>query len=330
MRFVREVLPLFVMKQQRNNNNSMKSVITLIFSTLIVCTSYAQPSERFISRHDYVEMWKDEAISQMVKYNIPASITLAQGMLESGNGNSALAKYAKNHFGIKCHGWDGPGIYKDDDKNDECFRKYNNAFESFEDHSKFLANRKRYQFLFSLDRTDYEAWAKGLRKAGYATNPKYANLLIELIETNALYQYDKMDIEIAQKETIKNNYETEHKLVLPPVKANTHNIFHHYKTKYILAQKGDTYYKIAKEFDMALWQLYNYNDCGATTKIKTGERIYLQPKKNKVKERIYSVQSGETLRSIAQEKGVKLKKLLKKNKLTLNDKLTVGQKLKLK
>jgi len=307
----------------------MKSVFTLIFSTLIAYTSYAQPSERFISRHDYVEMWKDEAVSQMVKYGVPASITLAQGILESGNGNSALAKYANNHFGIKCHGWDGPGIYKDDDKKDECFRKYTNAFESFEDHSKFLAHRKRYASLFTLKRTDYEAWAKGLRKAGYATNPKYANMLIDLIETNALYQYDKMDAMIVAKEPSKEIYTIEHKLVIPKVEVNNHAILKHYKTNYILALNGDTYYKIAKEFDMALWQLYNYNDCGTITKIKAGERIYLQPKRNKSNSKTHIIADNEDLRAIAQLEGIKLKRLLRKNGMTLESKLVVGQKLKL-
>ncbi len=307
----------------------MKNIFTFIFCSLIAYTSYAQPSERYISRTDYVEMWKDEAISQMVKYGIPASITLAQGILESSNGNSALAKYANNHFGIKCHGWDGPGIYKDDDRKDECFRKYNSAFESFEDHSKFLAHRKRYASLFTFDRTDYESWAKGLRKAGYATNPKYANMLIDLIETNALYQYDKMDAIVMAKEPSKEIYTTQHQLVIPKIKANNHKIQKHFKTNYILAIQGDTYYKIAKEFDMALWQLYNYNDCGTVTKIEAGERIYLQPKRNKSENKTHTVKAQETFRSIAQIEGIKLKKLLRKNGMTLESKPTIGQKLKL-
>lgn len=138
----------------------MKNISLLLLLSLPFLSVFAQPSERFISREDYIERWKDEAVSQMVKYGIPASITLAQGILESGNGNSELAKYANNHFGIKCHDWDGPGVYKDDDKRDECFRKYTNAFESFEDHSKFLAHRSRYETLFTLKVTDYEGWLK--------------------------------------------------------------------------------------------------------------------------------------------------------------------------
>ncbi len=302
-------------------------ILWLCFSVL---GTYAQPSEPFISRKDYIEMWKDEAVSQMVKYGVPASITLAQGMLESGNGNSALAKYANNHFGIKCHGWDGPGVYKDDDKKDECFRKYTDAFQSFEDHSKFLAHRGRYSSLFTLEITDYEGWAKGLRKAGYATNPKYAHMLIDLIESNGLYQYDRMEVVSVANEPIKEIEYADKKLMLPKVEATKHTVLSHYKTDYILAVKGDTYYKISKEFEMALWQLYSYNDCDDNTKILAGERIYLQPKRNKVASKTHLVKEGETLRSIAQLEGVKLKKLLKKNGITLATVLKEGQRIKLK
>lgn len=308
----------------------MKNIVTLILLSFISFCAFAQPSERFLTRQDYIERWKDEAVSQMVKYKIPASITLAQGILESGNGNSELAKYAKNHFGIKCHGWDGPGIYKDDDKKDECFRKYTNAFESFEDHSKFIANRKRYAALFELDITDYEAWAKGLRKAGYATNPKYANLLIDLIESNGLYQYDRMAFLAINKEPGKVVEQAQKDLVLPAFKPVKHNVLKSNKVRFIQAVKGDTYYKVAKEFDMALWQLYKYNDCDNNTKLLEGERIYLQPKRNRVKNKIHIVKSGETLRSISQNEGVKLKRILKKNGMTLATQLEIGQKIKLK
>ncbi|MCT4582377.1 MAG: glucosaminidase domain-containing protein [Flavobacteriales bacterium] len=308
----------------------MKNIVILILLSFISLSALAQPSERFLTRQDYIERWKDEAISQMVKYKIPASITLAQGILESGNGNSELAKYANNHFGIKCHGWDGPGVYKDDDKKDECFRKYADAFQSFEDHSKFLAHRKRYASLFVLEITDYEGWAKGLRKAGYATNPKYANLLIDLIEDNGLYQYDRMEAVVVDSEPGKVLELPQNELVLPAIQPVKHTVLLAQKVRYIQAVKGDTYYKIAKEFDMALWQLYKYNDCDNNTKLKEGERIYLQPKRNRGKKKYHTILSGETLRSIAQEEGVKLKRILKKNGMTLASELVVGQKIKLK
>lgn len=144
-----------------------------------------------ISRERYIEMYSDEAINQMRKYNIPASITLAQGILESGNGNSELTKASNNHFGIKCHSdWSGETVYYDDDAKNECFRKYSSVSESYEDHSKFLL-KKRYSKLFEYSIYDYKSWAKGLKKAGYATNPKYAKHLIKIIEDNTLYVFDE-------------------------------------------------------------------------------------------------------------------------------------------
>ncbi|MCR5242779.1 MAG: glucosaminidase domain-containing protein, partial [Prevotella sp.] len=132
---------------------------------------------------EYVDQWSSVAIEQMNRYRIPASITLAQGLLESGAGRSELAREGNNHFGIKCHnGWTGPTVYKDDDQRNDCFRSYKTARESYEDHSRFLVNGRRYQSLFSLKMTDYKGWARGLKAAGYATNPKYADRLIEIIE----------------------------------------------------------------------------------------------------------------------------------------------------
>lgn len=143
-----------------------------------------------ITRKQYIEQYKDIAIRQMKSYGIPASIILAQGCLESGNGNSRLAVKANNHFGIKCHNWTGKRLYHDDDKRGECFRKYNNSEDSYKDHSEFLRNGKRYQSLFDLNKTDYKMWAHGLKAAGYATNPQYAKLLIDIIEKDELYKYD--------------------------------------------------------------------------------------------------------------------------------------------
>jgi flagellum-specific peptidoglycan hydrolase FlgJ len=146
----------------------------------------AQPSVNL-----YIETWRNECILQMEKYGIPASITMAQGILESASGTSDLAIQAKNHFGIKCHNdWDGKKFFKDDDKKDECFRVYDEAQQSFEDHSLFL-KRPRYESLFQLDPTDYKSWAHGLKQCGYATNPKYPQLLIDLIEKHDLYVLDQ-------------------------------------------------------------------------------------------------------------------------------------------
>lgn len=309
-----------------------KAYFLLALGIVFSINSFAQPSEQTISRVDYIEMWKDEAINQMVKYDIPASITLAQGILESANGNSELARYANNHFGIKCHGWSGETIHKDDDHKDDCFRKYLTAHESFEDHSLFL-QKNRYQFLFDYEITDYKAWAKGLKKAGYATNPKYPQLLIELIEQNELYKYDKMqsefeskDPDIASKPGITQPLDIEYSSMV-----NIHMMeVSKNKIKFVTVKAGDTYYKIAKEFDLGLWQLYKYNDLTKEDVLLPGDIIYLQPKKNRGKEEYHIVKRGETMKDISQQHGIKLKKLYKRNEGLFGQELEEGFKVKLK
>ena len=166
----------------------MKRRITIFFIFFTVYSFSQNKTEEYIAKY------KEIAINEMKQFNIPASITLAQGILESGNGESRLAISANNHFGIKCHSnWKGKKVYADDDKKQECFRKYKNASSSYRDHSLFLNNNNRYQDLFSYSKTDYKSWSKGLQKAGYATNPKYSELLIDLIEKYNLDQYDLID-----------------------------------------------------------------------------------------------------------------------------------------
>src|SRR5690554_5416321 len=173
-------------------------LFTIIFCLFISSSTIAQSAKR-ISRAEYISMYKDDAIREMHRSGVPASITLAQGILESGDGNSALARKANNHFGIKCHGdWKGKTYYQDDDEKDECFRKYKSVLESFRDHSEFL-KKPRYAFLFELKPTDYKGWAKGLKKAGYATNPRYPQLLIKIIEENNLHQYDLVKLPKKEK-----------------------------------------------------------------------------------------------------------------------------------
>jgi len=270
-------------------------------------------------------MWKNEAIAQMVAHKIPASITLAQGILESGYGNSELARYGNNHFGIKCHDWKGETMLKDDDHKDDCFRKYETANESFDDHSKFLAKRGRYSSLFDLKTTDYKGWAKGLKKAGYATNPKYANLLIDLIEENELYKYDAMFAVASNKEVAKPAPVSGEIAVVKPqtyihaTKQSSNNI------KYVEVGPGDTFYKIAKEFDMGLWQLYKYNDLSKADILQIGDRIYLQPKRNKNKAKEHVARSGQTMRDISQLYGIKLKKLYKRNTIIKGEQPVKGQ-----
>ncbi len=294
----------------------------------------AQPSEKLVSRDQYIEMWKDEAIKQMVEHNIPASITLAQGILESANGNSELAKYANNHFGIKCHNWTGEKMYKDDDHKDDCFRKYQTAHESFNDHSAFLSGRDRYAFLFDYEITDYKAWAKGLKKAGYATNPKYPTLLIDLIEKHNLAQYDQLhDVATSKKPEINaaENTSKPVTVVVTSLMVNTHTVnVSANKVKFVIVKEGDTFYKIAKEFEIGLWQLYKYNDLANDDILKIGDVIYLQPKKGKSKTETHVVKKGDTMRNISQQYGVKLKKLYKFNELQFGTNLVPGETIKLK
>ncbi|MCB9194985.1 MAG: glucosaminidase domain-containing protein [Flavobacteriales bacterium] len=312
--------------------NKIRTSISLIALITLQITGWAQPSERVISKSEYIEMWKDEAINQMVRYNIPASITLAQGILESANGNSELARYANNHFGIKCHGWTGETMHKDDDHKDDCFRKYISAQESFEDHSVFL-QKDRYKFLYDYDVTDYQSWAKGLKKAGYATNPKYPELLIQLIEQNQLWQYDKLQNTVKPKEPLV----TAEPSISQPFGIDASSMVNVHMTevsankiKYIVVKSGDTYYKIAKEFDIALWQIYKYNELTKEDVLLPGDVIYLQPKRNKAKEEYHIVKKGETMKDISQQYGVKIKKLYKHNEGVFGNDLQEGQKIKLK
>jgi len=304
-----------------------KSFLIILFLTVFTGASfYAQPAERRTTRNEYIEKYKDDAITEMIRSGVPASITLAQGILESGDGNSPLARYGNNHFGVKCHSdWKGKTMRIDDDKKDECFRKYESVKGSFRDHSNFLTDRSRYAFLFDLKITDYKGWAKGLKKAGYATNPKYANILIKLIEQHELYQYDKYDKVSPKKPTRK-------KITKAPVaKKARYTVKLHNNIKYIVAKKGDTFYGLAKSFGMNVWQIYKYNDLNKDDVLYAGDIIYLQPKRNKAKNyEEHIVKKGDTMRNISQLYGVKLRKLYKKNGLAIGSEPNVGDKISLR
>jgi LysM repeat protein len=308
-------------------------LISLLISTqLIFISAHAQgqPSEPRMSKIDYIEQYADQAVREMHSSGVPASITLAQGMLESDYGNSPLAKYANNHFGIKCHkGWDGPSFIQDDDERNECFRKYYQAYDSYRDHSEFLQTRDRYASLFDLKQTDYKGWAKGLKKAGYATNPKYADLIIRIIEENDLNKYDKLK-KLPDTKVVAEIETPEFKSDVPPilnvrsVKVSDNNI------KYVVAKQGDTPASIAKQNDMGLWQILKYNDLEKHDPIMSGDLVYLQPKRNYAKAEFHEVVAGESLRSISQEHGVKMKRLMKMNEFIPNYIPQVGEKIKLR
>jgi LysM repeat protein len=265
-----------------------------------------------ISRKEYIEKYSSLAVKQMHQYKIPASITLAQGILESNNGNSRLAVKANNHFGIKCHGWEGKKIFADDDKKNECFRNYKNVLESFVDHSLFLNKYSRYEFLFDYKITDYKSWAKGLKKAGYATNSKYPELLIKIIEENKLYQFDREKID-------KN------------LISGKRNIYMHpNKIKYVISQNQETYETIAKSLNIKIKQILKYNDDKKLSVLKVGTKVFIQPKRNRSKQRTHVVNKGEDLRLISQTYGIKMKSLKKRNELILKNGLNNGDKLRLR
>jgi LysM repeat protein len=305
--------------------NTSRFLVFLLFILPLTGFGESDPGRK-ITRQEYINQWKDEAIRQMEKYGVPASIKLAQGILESADGNSMLARKANNHFGIKCHGWSGPGVYKDDDAKNECFRKYRNAGESFEDHSQFLL-KPRYADLFRLKSTDYKGWAHGLKKAGYATNPKYPQLLITIIEENNLHQYDKAggrrpgsEKPVRDDDGPVIDYSVGRQIL------ETDN-----RARFVFAKEGDTYQRIAAELGLDGRLLKKYNDVEQGTALTAGERVYIRPKRNKsASKEIHVVQQGETLRDISQLHAVKLNRLLKYNNLTENAPLNPGKEIRLR
>jgi len=273
----------------------------------------------------YINQYKDVAIEQMLKYRIPASITLAQGLFESGAGLSELARRGNNHFGIKCHGWAGAKVYHDDDERNECFRAYDNAHESYEDHSKFLVNGQRYRGLFRLETTDYKGWARGLKAAGYATNPLYADKLIDIIQAYRLYEYDSAkgyDKFFAQRSK-------DH-----AVNGNLHRIYKFNKNYYLVARRGDTFRMIGKEVGISYRKLAKYNERDRNDTLTEGDIIYLKKKRknapNDYKGRLHHIRAGESMHSISQLYGIRLKNLYKMNGLSPDYQIRVGDSLRLR
>lgn len=299
------------------------TLFLLFFSQLIVVAGTKMTPE------EYIEKYKEIAIKEMKRTGIPASITLAQGLLESGNGNSSLVKEANNHFGIKCHsGWEGKTYLKDDDEKNDCFRKYDSDSESFKDHSEFLSTRSRYAFLFEYESTDYKSWAYGLKQAGYATNPKYPELLISLIEKYQLYQYDqkvKKSIHDGKEKVREKGGEKsdEIQLVISRVILSENFI------KSIIVKEGEKITDIAKITGVSVKRLLKYNE-KTNEEIQVGEILYLQPKRKSAREKFHTVENKETLLSIAHKYGVSTKSIRKRNLMTPDEEVKVGQKLKLK
>lgn len=290
-------------------------ILFCLFGSAVFAQNEVKPK---LTVEQYIEKYSAMAIEEMYRSHIPASITLAQGILESGNGNSRLATQANNHFGIKCKTtWKGQTMYEDDDAPQECFRKYDAAIDSYRDHSDFLMNNKRYAFLFDLDRKDYKGWAFGLKKAGYATNPQYPELLITFIEKHGLHKYDEVkrseeeEKELAEeKAEIVKTYGKE--MMVNGVPA-------------IIAKANESFAQIALNYDIKVYNLYKYNDLQKDDECHEGDTIYLKNKKNKAEIETCVLGKGDNIHKISQRYAIKLDKILVRNSLVLNQQPAIGQ-----
>lgn len=300
----------------------MKKFLFLFFSFfLLIATAGHSQNETYRA---YIAKHEGLAVEQMHRHGIPASITLAQGLLESAAGQSYLARKANNHFGIKTGGtWTGPYIIKDDDYAGEHFRVYRNVNESYEDHSLFLKTRKRYASLFTLSPTDYKGWARGLKSAGYATNPQYAERLIELIERYELHRYDLSHPGLKTKDALADNgYSTTATNPLPATGSDQHTIRRCNGNYYIIAAANDTYSSIAKWAGVREQKLRKYNEVPRKAPLTPGEIVFLEKKRTKAARalgrKVHIINAGESLHDIAQHYGMRVKTLYKNNKLSDN------------
>lgn len=289
--------------------------IVLIIAN-VVCV-YAQRNNRNTTYLNYVVMHSKEAMKQMDKYGVPASITMAQGLLETGGGTSSLAVEHNNHFGIKCHSsWRGKRTYHDDDLKQECFRSYGHWEESYTDHSVFL-KQKRYNRLWQLDPTDYKGWARGLQACGYATNKGYANRLIKIVEDYELYTLDQgaypswFDGGVSYRDKVTNKRKPQKTTSQQPLR----DCYLSYGLLYTLAKEGDTFRSIAQEMDMNAAKIAKYNDAPMDFALRSGDVVYLDPKNNMATPPHYTyvVKVGDSMHSIAQRFGIKMEKLYKMN-----------------
>lgn len=300
-----------------------------IFVSLIVMLAINISNEAFAQTrlrvyNDYITTYSHIAQKNMADYKIPASITLAQGLLESGAGKSSLSMRSNNHFGIKCHnGWRGEKVYAADDTPNDCFRKYRRVEDSYEDHAQFLANNIRYRDLFKLSITDYKGWARGLQKSGYATDRAYANKLIKLIEDYELYRYDNRNYRGGSKVSVKHDFSN---ITWKHQPYKTHGLV------YVVAVTGDSFASIAKEFGFKEKNLLKYNDVESGFPLSDGDIVYFEKKKKRADEPYYHhvVQIGESMHSISQKYGLRLRELYRLNKKSYKYVPEEGDRLKLR
>lgn len=307
-------------------NSIHKHIVS--FALLLVCTASNAQMRWNQSYQTYINQYKDLAIEQMLRYRIPASITLAQGLFESRAGQSDLARQGNNHFGIKCHNWTGPTQYHDDDARGECFRVYQDAKQSYEDHSLFLARQSRYSRLFNLSPTDYKGWAHGLKACGYATNPQYASKLIQIIELYKLNDYDKAKS--------YDRFMATHSGTDKPINAEgtLHPIHIFNENYYLYAREGDTFKSIGREVNISWRKLAKYNEMDKKTILHKGDIVYLKKKRKKApkqyKKRPHMVMPGESMYTISQKYGIRLKNLYKMNHLSPDFQIRPGVLLKVR
>ena len=318
--------------------------ISLMLFSCSVNRQVASTNVSGLTATDYINSYKDLAIREMKRTGVPASITLAQGMIESDFGRSMLAREANNHFGIKCHSdWKGETIRHNDESRNECFRKYQKPEESFYDHSDFLKSESRYSFLFDLDPTEYKAWARGLKKAGYATNPDYANMLIKKIEENSLWHFDQgytatnipQQTTVVPKDTLPvQSMETQKKPVSSvnnsvSVQARVPREMENNRIKYLIVKDGDTKEKLEKEFQLLNWELARYNELKKDFELVPGQILYLQPKREKAEpgKDFYICSEGDTMYLISQRFGIKLRNLYEMNRMDAGSEPENGRKL---
>ncbi len=319
-------------------------IIPLVFYSCRPARQTVPPSGGKRNAEAYIEKYKDLAVSEMKRTGVPASITLAQGMIESDFGRSILARDGNNHFGIKCHDdWTGPTFRHHDDRRNECFRKYKRPEDSFYDHSDFLRSGSRYSFLFDIDGTDYKGWAKGLKKAGYATNPDYANMLIRKIEENNLFCFDQEHplAEQPVKSPLKEETETVKPVIdslvvdLPIEKTDpvvtlpVQRIMENNRIQYIIVRDGETREMIEKEFQLLKWELAKYNELREDFSPVAGQMLFLQPKRDKAEpgKEIHVISEGDTMYSISQYYGIKTGKLYEMNRMMEGEEPVPGGKL---
>ena len=328
----------------------MKKLFLILFLTGIHVFAQQDREIQYIQKHAVL------AVEEMEMYKIPASITLAQGILETGGGQSRLAEQANNHFGIKCKKeWTGETITHDDDAIGECFRKYKSVRESYRDHSKFLAERPYYRKLFDLGLTDYKGWAHGLKKAGYATNPRYAHILIAKIENHSLHEFDQIKRNDVYDKLVSLYGPVDRKLVDPdykevqvaavkpvvpadkPKETKTMEVpkrevsprarvkRHPVGREYIVVNPGETLGQIAKAYDTTVDKLLNYNDLERPEELRANQYLFFANKRNSGAKKFYKVEKGDNLYLISQKNGIKYDQLLRRNRINADYTPQVGE-----